>query len=444
MRGIHRCIDATTIHCESAMSILKGLSRLWLRSVARAGKVQQKQTKQLLKSLTVKPKFKARAKPKPVKRSGTTLAGAKTTGKTRALSAPTRPKADAGLANLPGKWLASYYSSLADGRTLPARRLSYNLYLPVRGPAQQAAGNQEAKTWPLIVMLHGCEQTAAQFSQGTRMNQLAEQKGYAVLYPQQSLRSHPNRCWKWYDKPTQEGGGDVEMIVGMIEKVLEKYSIDRTRIYLCGISAGAAMANIVALNHPHLIAAIGLHSAPLFGAGHSPISGFGVMQLGASSRVVSAVAEVLHKCPEFPQMPAILIQGRGDKIVRPINQAQLAQQCRLLNRLAEDSALPLVVKPASRAGSRNSGNAYDIRDFYQRKKLLLRVIQIAGLEHAWSGGDGRLAFNSSAGPDASKLMLAFFARHRRINPIGFTPLQENVDNRLRPPPPGSVPGLRHA
>ncbi len=268
---------------------------------------------------------------------------------------------------------------------------------------------------PLIVMLHGCEQTATQFSQGTRMNQLAEQKKYAVLYPEQSLRSHPNRCWKWYDKATQDGGGDVKIIVGMIEKVAEKYPIDMTRIYICGISAGAAMADIVALNHPHLIAALGIHSGPMFGAGHSMMGAYGVMQHGASNRVASAIAEVLHKAPGFPGMPTILIQGQGDKIVRPINQAQLVQQCLLLNRMAAECAVPVVIKPAGRVGSRNPGRAYETGDFYLGKKLMLRVAQITRLEHAWSGGDGSLAFNSQSGPDASKMMLTFFARHRRIN-----------------------------
>lgn len=413
--------------------MLKGLSRIWLRGLARAGKAQQSQAKKLLKSLLAKPKpkVKPKVKPKPrlriVKRPGSI--NTKAAIKTRAPAA--QPKASVESTRAPGKWLASYYSSLTDGGTLPVRRMSYNLYLPNRFQAQSAQGGQQEGTWPLIVMLHGCQQTATQFSQGTRMNQLAEQKGFAVLYPQQSLRSHPNRCWKWYDKATQEGGGDVKMIVGMIEKVAEKYPIDRMRIYICGISAGAAMANIVALNHPHLIAAIGLHSGPMFGAGHSLMGAYGVMQHGASSRVGSAIAEVLHKFPEFPLMPTILIHGQGDKTVRPINQTQLAQQCLLLNRLAADSAAPVVIKPAGRVGSRNPGKAYEIGDFYLRKKLLLRVAQIAHLEHAWSGGDGSLAFNSAAGPDASKMMLTFFARHRRINtPRINKPLRARAAGRL--------------
>lgn len=400
--------------------MLKGLSRLWLRSLARAGKVQRNQTAKLLKSMLAKPKRKAQPKSRVVKRPSTPLVSARVK-KTQLTASQVNPKVDLGSRPLAGKWLACYYASLDDGAMMQLRRMRYYLYLHDKFPVQPAHDPLEKKTWPLIVMLHGCEQTAPEFSQGTRMNQLAGQKGYAVLYPEQSLRSHRHRCWRWYDKTTQNGGGDVKKIVGMIEKVAEKYPIDRTRIYICGISAGAAMAYIVALNHPDLIAAVGLHSAPVFGAGHSLIGALGVMQHGAHNRIGSAIAEVFHKNPEFPAMPTILIQGQGDKIVRPINQTHLVQQSLLLNRLAAESAAPVVAKPAGRVGSRNPGRAYEIGDFYLHKKLLLRVARIASLEHAWSGGDGSLAFNSPAGPDASKMMLDFFARHRRIN----TPHPEN-------------------
>ncbi|MCU6500448.1 PHB depolymerase family esterase [Rugamonas sp. A1-17] len=296
----------------------------------------------------------------------------------------------------PGKWLASHYAT-------PTRRMSYWLYLPNNPPE-----DTQRKGLPLLVMLHGCHQTATQFAQGTRMNQWAEQMGYAVLYPQQLVSVQAQRCWKWYDRATQEGGGDVPTIVGMIGKVMTQYAIDRSRIYIAGISAGAGMANIIALNHPQLFAAVGLHSGPVFGAGHNTIGALGVMQHGAATRSEAAAQEVLLRHPQFPGMPAILIQGEGDQVVRPINQLQLLRQSRLLNKL---SAAPKIThKPQGRGGRHN---AHQLHDFYEGRKLLLRVARIADLEHAWSGGDPALAFNAKAGPDASKMMLEFFARHRR-------------------------------
>ena len=304
----------------------------------------------------------------------------------------------------PGKWLASHYSMPA-GVGKPGQRMSYWLYLPNHVPEQAAR-----KGLPLVVMLHGCQQTATQFAQGTRMNRWAEQKGYAVLYPQQSVSSHAQRCWKWYERATQEGGGDVPMIVGMVNKVMTEYAIDRSRIYIAGISAGAGMANIVALNHPRLFAAVGMHSGPVYGAGHSTMGALGVMQHGGGMRADMAVREVLTRQPHFPGMPTILIQGEGDSVVRPINQTQLTRQSMALNGIGA------VVQPKTTLKSQGRGgrhNAHRIHDFYDGRKLLLRVAQIEQLEHAWSGGDEALAYNAKAGPDASKMMMEFFARHQR-------------------------------
>jgi poly(3-hydroxybutyrate) depolymerase len=107
-------------------------------------------------------------------------------------------------------------------------------------------------------------------------------------------------------------------------------------------------------------------------------------------------------------MPAILLQGEADRVVRTINQSQLASQFRTLNHLGPDSAVPVVRKAANRnrAGCR-------IEDYRLGRKLLLRVCNIDGLGHAWSGGDDTLKYTEGKGPDASAMMWDFFARHKR-------------------------------
>ncbi|MET3133773.1 poly(hydroxyalkanoate) depolymerase family esterase [Oxalobacteraceae bacterium GrIS 1.11] len=380
----------------------------WLRGLLRAGK--------LADSLFGRPARKAAAKTKPKakpKAKAAPAARAKPAALTPQLAkpkvagAPVRAK-PAPPAALPGKWLAAYYSPPPEVGKLAGQRMSYYLYLPDKAPSETV----RRKGRSLIVMLHGCDQTATQFAEGSRMNRLAEKKGYAVLYPQQSLRAHPHRCWKWYDKATQAGRGDVGMIVGVIEQVLARYPIDRARIYIAGMSAGAGMANIVALNHPDLIAALGLHSGPVFGAGHGMIGALGVMRHGASARVDAAILEVLARNPAFPSMPTILIQGEGDQVVRPINQTQLMRQSQLLNRMPGATAATVEMTPPH--AGRNPAHAYQVRDFQVGKQLLLRVAQVEQLAHAWSGGDPSLPFNAKPGPDASKMLLDFFSLQRRV------------------------------
>ena len=389
----------------------------FLRSLLRAGKKQQRSVVRVLGSLLTppKPKAKAKAKPKPrlaivpttiapLKAKSTRPAAVPRVVRTTTARAPAPAPAPSSAVPATGKWLAAHYSGFNEINAMRMRRMSYWLYLPDRPPAEMHAG----PGLPLIVMLHGCDQTATSFAEGTRMNQLAEIAGYAVLYPQQAVSTHPHRCWKWYDRATQQGGGDVPLIVGIINKVMASYPIDRSRIYICGISAGAGMANIVALNHPELFAGLGLHSGPIFGAGHSTIGALAVMQHGAGARVDGAIEEVLGRRSRFSPLPTILIQGEDDHVVRPINQVQLARQAMLVNQLPANSPEKMALKLGTKRG-----HPYQVRDVLRGRKVMLRVARIAELKHAWSGGDERISFNSGRGPNASKMMLDFFSRHRR-------------------------------
>jgi poly(hydroxyalkanoate) depolymerase family esterase len=313
-----------------------------------------------------------------------------------------------------GQWLAGRYPLPPAPGQVVVQHMSYWLYVP-----QPRADITASDGWPLVVMLHGCQQSATQFAEGTRMNRLAEDKGYAVLYPQQPMHVHAQRCWRWYERSTQQGGGETMALAGLIERVCEQHPIDRRRIYACGLSAGAGMAAALAVNRPDLIAAVGMHSGPVFGAGHTPIGALQVMRHGAAMQSEAAILDVLArraaqappgKRGAMPSMPALLIQGDDDRVVRPINQQQLTRQWLQLNGLPDGPATRVAVKPAGRGGSRN---AHEIHDYLMGRKVVLRVVRIAGLGHAWSGGDATLKFNAEAGPDASRMLLDFLGKHRR-------------------------------
>jgi poly(3-hydroxybutyrate) depolymerase len=117
----------------------------------------------------------------------------------------------------------------------------------------------------------------------------------------------------------------------------------------------------------------------------------------------------LERRPGFPPLPTMLIQGEADDVVRPVNQAQLTRQAMLLNGLPQGCAVDVATKPGGRRV-----HPHRIHDVYHERKLMLRVAQIAELKHAWSGGDESLAYNAGTGPDASKMLLDFFSKHRRV------------------------------
>lgn len=375
--------------------MLKALSRLWWRGVKSISKAQRSQSKKLAKTFL--------AKPAKVKRTASKTAARKIPATTPLKSAPaSKTITDP---TLPGRWLSFYYASPSEGATPSRRRMQYWLYLPASAPASAL---------PLIVMLHGCNQTVDDFARGTRMNQLAEKQGFAVLYPQQSYTGHMKRCWNWYNKETQEGGGDARRIAAIIGIASDKYPIDKTRVYIAGLSAGASLASIVALNYPHLITAVGIHSGTVFGAGHSLIGAYGVMQRGTLKYLTESINNIEKKHTAFPKMPAILIHGMEDTVVRPVNTLQLTQQFRALNGVNTQAEATVIIKAASTANSRHPHHAYKIHDYYEEDQLLVKVCEISQLGHAWSGGDCAIRYNACEGPDATKMLWDFFRQHRKV------------------------------
>jgi len=376
-----------------------------MRTLARAAKTQQSVLVKLLDSYGA-PATKRKRKPAP--RKAPALDASVQAAPPRARHRQ-RPGPSA-----PGQWLAGRYPSAVRPGQAVVQHMRYWLYLPKHVPDTATRHGL-----PLIVMLHGCHQSATQFAQGTGMNRLAEDKGYAVLYPQQPMSVHAQRCWRWYEPSTQQGGGETMALAGLIGSVCEQHPIDRRRIYACGLSAGAGMAAVLAVNHPDLIAAVALHSGPVFGVGHTPMGALHVMRYGAAVQSDAAILGVLErraaqalpgKAGSTSVMPALLIQGNDDRVVHPINQQQLTRQWLQLNGLPDGPATRVAVKPA---GQRVRRNAHEIHDYLIGRKVVLRVVRIAGLGHAWSGGDPSLRFNAEAGPEASRMILEFLGKHRR-------------------------------
>jgi poly(hydroxyalkanoate) depolymerase family esterase len=394
----------------------KSLSSLWLKSMRRVSKAQQAQGLRLFESmlpkvaLTKTPRRPAVKRVKPV-----AAVSVKTAQKARR---PTAAQARAA-AGLPGTWRKAWFTLPGDGVWTDTRRMLYWLYLPA-GVADTPAAPR-----PLVVMLHGCQQTAADFAAGSRMNQLAERKGFAVLYPQQSSTADAHRCWHWYKRATQQGEGDIGVIAAMIAQVQGKHGLDTSRTYVAGLSAGAALAAILALRHPDLFAAVGMHSAPVFGTTHSPFSAYRAMQHGSASSYAAAARVFTGAQQPFPGMPAILIHGDHDTVVRRVNADQLAEQFEIINgpALAQSASRegPVLRRHPERRGGRKPRHAYQTSTWYAGRKPQLVKCDVDALGHAWSGGDASVEFNEPNGPDATLMMWTFFTYHRRIAVLPVSP-----------------------
>jgi len=185
----------------------------------------------------------------------------------RGRSAPT-PTPEPDFISEPGQFLARSYQNAAGRR-------AYRLYVPSGYRGQPA---------PLVVMLHGCKQTAENFATGTRMNVHAERHSCLVAYPAQSSAANGSKCWNWFSPQHQtRGNGEASLIAGITQEVVEDFTIDPRRIYVAGLSAGGAAAAIMGTAYPDLYAGVGVHSGLACGAADDVPSAFTAMRLGEPS-----------------------------------------------------------------------------------------------------------------------------------------------------------------
>jgi poly(hydroxyalkanoate) depolymerase family esterase len=282
--------------------------------------------------------------------------------------------------------------SFAEGvYTGPAGARVYKLFVP--------AGFAGAEL-PLIVMLHGCSQSPDDFAAGTRMNEVAQERGLLVLYPAQAPRSNSSKCWNWFKPEDQHrGGGEPELLAGMTRHVMATHPVDATRVYVAGLSAGGAMADILGREYPDLYAAVGIHSGLPQGAARDVASAFAAMQGGA------ARAPTPLKRGQGSPAPAIVFHGDRDGTVHPSNGEHVIDAT-----LAADPAEVLV---ATRANDSTAGRPVT-RTVHRRRSAAASEPSVAehwlvhGAGHAWSGGSPRGSYTDPKGPDAARAMIRFF------------------------------------
>jgi poly(hydroxyalkanoate) depolymerase family esterase len=255
---------------------------------------------------------------------------------------------------------------------------------------------------PLIVMLHGCTQSADDFAAGTRMNELGEQHSCLVAYPEQTSSANMQKCWNWFSESDQQRGrGEPSLIAGITLEVMRDYAIDPQRVYVAGLSAGGAAAAVMGDAYPDLYAAIGVHSGLPCGAARDMPSAFAAMQRGSGGPRHLATGASRAET-ERRVVPAIVFHGDKDTTVNPRNgDAVVTQSARAeaLSAHAEEGRIP-------------GGHAYRrILHVNASGQTVIEQWTIHGAGHAWSGGSSSGSYTDPRGPDAAGEMLRFFLEH---------------------------------
>ena len=264
----------------------------------------------------------------------------------------------------PGRFIKRTYSNDAGTR-------AYKVYLPA-GYRRQAL--------PLVVMLHGCKQTPDDFAVGTRMNELADELKFLVVYPAQASSANYSRCWNWFRPHDQRrDGGEPSLIAGITRQVIERYKVDSRRVYIAGISAGGAMAGVMAATYPDLYAAAGIHSGLPYASARDAVSAIAAMS-GQRRDAASLL----------PSVPTIVFHGDRDTTVQ---------------HRKGDYAIA-GVRQNSESGEAG-GRAYT-RTIYSGAKAAVEHWLVHGAGHAWSGGNASAPYADAKGPNATREMLRFF------------------------------------
>jgi len=307
---------------------------------------------------------------------------------------------------LPGGWQSGRYPD-ALGSGAFRRQRDYFLYIPTTVSRRSRV--------PLLVMLHGCSQDASSLAGGTRMNALADEQRFIVLYPQQSLRANPLRCWNWFSPRARDGAGEAAAIVSLVRYVARRYPVDRSRVYMAGMSAGGAMAATLAFCYGAVFAACAIVSGLMYRAADSAVAAAQAMRGGTRLSPESTAAEAARRVSRRSGfVPTLVMHGASDTVVHPRNAEQIVAQFRKFAELVTVPPQPLS-GPVEQYVTGN-GRSYRQRDYARSDQVLLRSILIEGLGHAWSGGDEREAFNDPTPPDASGLIWEFLSKFRRPAP----------------------------
>ena len=278
------------------------------------------------------------------------------------------------------KFIEGTYSNQAGSR-------AYRLFIPSRYHGQPL---------PLVVMLHGCTQSPEDFAAGTRMNFIAEEQTCFVVYPAQHSEANQAKCWNWFRTADQQRGrGEPSLIAGITRQIMRDYSVDSKRVYVGGLSAGAAAAAIMGATYNDLYAAIGVHSGLACGAAIDLPSAFIAMRGGKRSddRITQG---------DGPPVPTIVFHGDRDTTVHPNNGDHILEQ--FMRTTSTRKKVHRARVPGGHAYTRTIHTDASRRGIFEHWK-------IHGAGHAWSGGSPAGSYTDPLGPDATRETLRFFLEH---------------------------------
>lgn len=189
----------------------------------------------------------------------------------------------------------------------------------------------------LVVVLHGCTQSASVYDKGSGWSKLAEREGFAVLFPQQRRTNNSNLCFNWYQpSDARRDRGEAASISQMIQHLAAKYRLDRSRVFITGLSAGGAMTSVMLASYPELFAGGAVIAGLPFASANNLPEALERMRGHASPsrRELSSRAKAAADRSSDPPTLSVW-HGTNDTIVDPVNATAIVNQWRDLHGLGD-------------------------------------------------------------------------------------------------------------
>jgi feruloyl esterase len=181
---------------------------------------------------------------------------------------------------------------------------------------------------PLVVVLHGCTQTAHAYDQGTGWSTLADRYGFAVLLPEQRRANNPLRCFNWFRTDDfSRDGGEALSIREMVERMLADHCLDRDRVFVTGLSAGGAMTSVMLATYPDLFAGGAIVAGVPYRCATGLQDAFETIFQGRSRPAAEWGDLVRSASPHQGPWPRVSVwHGDADATVTPLNAAEILKQ----------------------------------------------------------------------------------------------------------------------
>ena len=275
------------------------------------------------------------------------------------------------------------------------------------------ARNNQKK--PLLLLLHGCKQSAESILEGTGLEAEALKRNFFLLVPEQSAMMNNDHCWNWFYSHEQVRGSLNEMtsIISAIEVLGNSYAIDRSKIYAAGISAGGAMVHNLLACYPDYFSGVAIHSGLTFKTAENIFEAQTVLT-STDQKNPEYLGSKAYACGRISVKPRVLkkilvIHGLDDKRVPSLHADLMSSTQEVLTDLLDDQIINHSDSPQVYEQTTNFANGYKafITD-KNYKSFSERKILIKGLQHAWGGGKPISVNFDPAAPSSNAFIFNYF------------------------------------